>query len=115
MSRWRKLTLAAFVLVLVFTGFQIFRTVQYATYWRQHRDEPIAGWMRVGYVAHSYHVPLPVLNQSIGLTADERDRRPLTEIAKSQDRSFEEIKANLENAITEFRVAQPPPNAGEQP
>jgi hypothetical protein len=45
----------------------------------------LPGWMRVGYVAHSHDVPLPVLNQAIGLTADARDRRPLTEIARSQD------------------------------
>lgn len=112
LSRWRKLILAAFVLTLAFTGFQIFRTVQFATYWRQHRDEPIAEWMRVGYVANSYHVPLSVLNQAIGLPVGERDRRPLTEIAKSQNRPFEEIKADLEKAISEFRAAHPQPKAG---
>lgn len=111
-SPWQKVVLAAFLLALGFTGFQIFRTVQYATYWRQHRDEPIAGWMRVGYVANSYHIPPPVLYQAISLPADVRDRRPLAEIARSQNRSFEEIKADLERAIVEFRVFHPPPNAG---
>ena len=114
MSRWRKVILAAFVLALAFTGFQIFRTVQYTTYWSQHRDESIAGWMRVGYVANSYHVPHSVLNQAIGLPAGERDRRTLKEIAKSQNRPFEEIKADLEKAISEFRAAQPQPKAGGQ-
>ena len=111
MSRKRLLVLAAFVLVLGFTGFQVFRTVQRASYWRQHRDEPIAGWMRAGFVANSYKVPLPVLNQAIGLPADARDRRTLTEIAKAQDRPFEEIKADLENAINDFRSTREPPDA----
>ena len=115
LSRRRQLVLAAFVLVLGFTGFQIFRTAQHAIYWRQHHDEPIAGWMRVRYVANSYRVPLPVLNEAIGLPADARDRRPLTEIARSQNRSFNEIKSKLEKAIKEFRTSHPPPNARGEP
>lgn len=103
--------LAALVLALGFTGFQIFRTVQRAYYWRQHRDEPIAGWMRAGFVANSYGVPIRVVNQAIGLPADARDRRPLTEIAQEQDRSIEEVKANLESAINDFRTTPEPPDA----
>ena len=114
-SRKQWLILIAFVLVVAFTGFQIFRTVQRANYWRQHRDEPIAGWMRIGYIANSYHVPPNVLQQAIGLPPDVPDRRPLTEIAKSQNRSFEELKADLEKAINDFRANRPPPNAGGAP
>jgi hypothetical protein len=107
MDRWRKWIFAAFVLTLAFTGFQVFRTVQFGVYWRQHRDEPIAGWMRVGYVANSHQVPRPILDQALGLPPDARDRRPLAEIARAQDRPFEEIKADLEEAINDFRRTQP--------
>ena len=112
MDRWRKWVLAAFVLTLAFTGIQIFRTVQFAVYWRQHRDEPIAGWMRIGYVANSHQVPRPVLHRALGLPPDARDRRPLSEIARDQDRSFEEIKANLEKAIDDFRRTRPSDSGG---
>jgi hypothetical protein len=111
-SRRQWLILAAFLLVVAFTGFQIFRTVKRANYWRQHQDEPIAGWMRVGYVANSYHVPPPVLNRAIGLAPEARDRRPLKEIAESQNRPFEELKAELEKAIADFRKTNPPPEKG---
>lgn len=115
-SRWQWLILIAFVLVLTFTGFQIFRTVERANYWRQHRDEPIAGWMRIGYVANSYHVPPQVLQEAIGLPPNVPDRRPLAEIAKSQNRSLETLKAELEKAIRDFRAARPPPpGAGGAP
>lgn len=113
-NRQQWLILAALVLVLAFTCFQIFRTVQRANYWRQHRDEPIAGWMRIGYVANSYHVPPPVLNQAIGLPAEARDRRPLSKIAESQNRPFEELKADLEKAVNDFRLKHPPEPGGER-
>ena len=114
-SRKQWPILAAFVLGLVFTSFQIFRTVQRASYWRQHRDEPIAGWMRIGYVANSYHVPPQVLQEAIGLPPNVPDRRSLTEIAKSQNRSFETLKAELEKTIRDFRATRPPPDAGGAP
>lgn len=115
-SRRQWLILIAFVLVLAFTGFQVFRTVERASYWRQHRDEPIAGWMRIGYVANSYHVPPQVLQEAIGLPPNVPDRRPLTEIAKSQNRPFEPLKAELEKAIRDFRAAHvTPPGAGGAP
>jgi hypothetical protein len=110
------LILIAFVSVLGFTSFYIFRTVQFAVYWQQHRDVPISGWMNIGYVAHSYHVPPPELNKAVGLAPDERDRRPLAEIAKSQNRPFEELKIALEKAIGDFRAAHPtPPDARAAP
>ena len=108
-DRKQWLILIAFVLVLGFTGFHVYRTVQSAVYWRQHRDQPISGWMNVGYVAHSYHVPPPELNKAIGLAPETRDRRPLAEIAKSQDRSFDEIRTALEKSINDFRATRPTP------
>jgi hypothetical protein len=106
-GRWQWAVLAVFVIALGFTAFYSYRTYQRAVFWREHRDEPIAGWMRVGFVANSYHVPLPELNRAIGLPPSAHDRRPLNEIAESQGRTFEELKADLEEAITEFRSAGP--------
>ena len=63
--------------------------------------------MRIGFVANSYNVPPPVLERAIGIAPDARDRRPLGDIAESQGRSFEELKADLERAIAEFRASEP--------
>ncbi|MDM7923528.1 MAG: hypothetical protein QUS14_14615 [Pyrinomonadaceae bacterium] len=112
LRRWQWLVLAAFLFAVAFTAFYSYRTYERAAFWREHRDEPIAGWMRVGFVANSYHVPLPELNKAIGLPPELRDRRPLKKIAEDQGRPFEELKAELERAIAEFRKAHPPPPGG---
>ena len=59
--------LAALALTAGFTAFHIVRSVRDLVYWRQHADEPIQPWMTIGFVAHSYHVPPPVLATAITL------------------------------------------------
>ena len=107
-SRTQRLVLVAFIAALVLTSFFAFRSYRRAEYWRQHRDQPIAAWMPIGIVAESYHVPPQVLKEAIGLPPDARDRRPLEKIAEEQGRSFDELKADLEKAIGEFRARRPP-------
>jgi len=106
--RWPQwLILTAFLLVLCFTGLHAVRTARDASYWRHHRDEPIRGWMTVGYVAHSYRVPPHVLYEALGLPPRPHDRRPLRRIAKSQNRTMDEVRAILQNAITRARPLSP--------
>jgi len=108
---WRQwLVLVAFLLVLGFTGLHAFRAVRGAVYWRYHRDEPIRGWMTVGYVAHSYQVPPHVLYLALGLPHKRPDKRPLREIAKAQNRSMDEIRAVLQDAIIHARPPYPAPS-----
>jgi hypothetical protein len=107
---WRQwLVVALFVLVLGATGLHTARTVSRASYWHEHRDEPIHGWMTVGYVAHSYHVPPYVLYQALGIQREPHDRRPLREIAREQNRTVEELTVVLQDAITHARPPYPPP------
>lgn len=98
---WQQwLLVALFLLVIGFTGLHTVRAVRSAIYWSHHRNEPLHGWMTVGYVAHSYRVPRHVLYQALGLPERQRDRRTLRRIAKEQNKSVDEIKAILQNAIT---------------
>jgi hypothetical protein len=108
-NRRQWLIVAAFACVLLFTGYEIWRSVTYTMYWQQHRDVPIAGWMTIGYISHSYHVPPPVLNEAAGLPPDARDHRPLRAIAKSQNRNVEELIGNLKSAVEREREIHPPP------
>ena len=108
-GRGRRLLLVAFALALGFTGFHVVRTARDAIYWSRHRDEPIAGWMTVGFVAHSYHVPPHVLLMAIGLPPGPPDRRPLGAIAEAQGRSVEQLTTILETAIVHARPPYPPP------
>jgi hypothetical protein len=99
--------IAAFIGALAFTSFYSYRTYQRAVFWREHRDEPIAAWMRIGFVANSYRVPVEELNKAVGVPPETRDRRPLSEIAASQGRAFEDLRAELQAAIRDFRAAHP--------
>ena len=100
---WQQwLVLAMFLVVAGFTGFTAFRMAQDVIHLKAHRDEQIRGWMNVGHVAHSYHVPPYVLYLALGLPP-KPDKRPLREIAKAQHRSMDEIKAILQNAIIQAR------------
>jgi hypothetical protein len=106
---WRKsLVAVAFLLSLALGIVFVIRAVRPAIYWRHHQDEPIRGWMTMGYVAHSYHVPPSVLHQALGLPEKPPDRRPLREIAKAQNRSMDEITTALLGAIARARGPYPP-------
>ena len=79
-------------------------------------DEAIRPWMSVGYVARSYHVPPPVLYRAIDLNDVPRDRRPLREIAREQNRPVEVLITDLQKAIADFRAHPehfPPPQSNE--
>jgi hypothetical protein len=107
---WRQALVAlAFVLSLSVAVVFVVRAVRPAIYWHIHQDEPIHGWMNVGYVAHSYHVPPHVLYQALGLPHKPPDKRPLREIAKAQNRSLDEIRKVLLEAIVQARPPYPPP------
>lgn len=106
----RQLLVAAFLLALGFTSFYAVRTISDAIYWNEHRDEPIEGWMTIGFVAHSYHLPPHVLLMAIGLSpGPPSDRRPLAVIAHDQGRSVDQLSATLQTAIVHARPPYPPP------
>jgi hypothetical protein len=107
---WQQwLVMLAFFVVITITTLFAARTVRQALYWHNHRDEPIHGWMTVGYVAHSYHVPPHVLYKALGLPHKPPDKRPLREIAGAQNRSMDVISVVLMDAITHARPPYPPP------
>ncbi len=116
-QRW--LILLAFLVVVGFTGLQALRTVRHLTHAQYQRDEEIHGWMTLGYLGHSYHVPPQVLQQALGLPESPPDTRPLGAIAKAQGRSLDELIASLQAAITQARSSpnqvSPPPKEGDRP
>lgn len=117
---WRQSVVAvAFLVSLSLAIFFVVRAVRPVIYWHYHEDEPIRGWMTLGYVAHSYHVPPHALHSALGLP-DKPDRRPLREIAKEQNRSMDEIRTVLLEAIVQARrpypaSPSPPTNPGSSP
>ena len=69
--------------------------------------------MNIGYVAHSYRVPPHVLHQALGLPP-KPDKRPLRRIAKAQNRTMDEVRAILQDAIIQARQPYPPPMAPDK-
>lgn len=101
---WRQwLVVALFLVAVVVTSLLMVRAVRRAVYWRFHRDEPIRAWMSVPYVAHSYRIPPHVLYKAIGLPQDKRDKRPLREIAREQNRPVETLITELQKELENYR------------
>lgn len=102
----RQLIRLAFVAISVLTVLFAVRGIQHGRRLRARPDEPIQGWMNIGYVAHSYHVPPDVIHQALGLPP-QRDRRPLVRIAVDTGRPTDEVIAAVMAAIQEFRANRP--------
>jgi len=102
-----------FFLAVFITGISAVRTFHQATYWRTHKDEPIHGWMTVGYIAQSYHVPSAVLYEALSLPAQSLDKRPISKIARAQNRSVDDVINVLTKAIDNARLPNLPPTPAE--
>ena len=114
--RWQQwLIVAAFVISIAFSGWQISRALSHFAYMRQHREPPIAGWMTVSHVARAYHVSPRVLEDALALPPGQRDRRPLEVIARSRGQSMPQLEALLLSAIRSARAAESPPPPGGSP
>lgn len=107
--------LALFLAAAAASGVFATRLVVQTLYWSSHRDEPIAGWMTLGYVAHSHRVPPWVLRQALDLPPDLPDRRPLGEIATARGVPLDALRLRLEHAIAAARPPNPPPPARPPP
>jgi hypothetical protein len=101
----------AFVMVSLLTIFFAVRGIQHGRRLRSGPDEPIQGWMNIGYVAHSYHVPPDVIHEALGLPP-QRDRRPLVRIAVDTGRTTDQVIAAVTAAIQQFRANRPPEPQG---
>jgi hypothetical protein len=107
------LLLAAFVVAAVGSAVFATRFVAQTVYWSMHREEPIEGWMPLRYVAHSHGVEPSLLFDALDLPPDRWDRRPIRDIAAAQGVPIADVRAKLEGAIAEARLAGETPPAGQ--
>lgn len=113
MRRRRALIVAALVLVgLLTAGFAV-RGFEHTRRLRARADEPLQPWMTVPFIARTYHVHPDVVHRALGLPLNQRDRRPLSEIASAQGRPVSALMADLKEAIQRDREARRPP--GKKP
>lgn len=109
----RLLLIVALVMVSLFTVNFAVRALNHGRRFRERTDEPIQSWMNVPYISRAYRVPPQVIAAAIGLTPEQRDRRPIQEIASEQGRTSEALIADIMAAITRARAANPAP--GQRP
>jgi hypothetical protein len=107
-KRKRILLMGGLIIALAFTLFFgvrfVMRVVNRPTF------EPIRGWMNIGYIARAYGVPPQVLDDALGIPPESRpELRPISEVARSQNRSTEEVIQIIEQAIAAARPPRPPP------
>ncbi|MGV8938159.1 MAG: hypothetical protein ACOH2J_13620 [Allorhizobium sp.] len=105
---WRKhrLLLSAFVFATLLTLFFAARFVFFVQYWNDpaHREQPLEGWMTLGYVAHSYKVPRNTLAAALGVVPPEKGKRPtLKQIAGDKGLPVDAFAAEVEAAIKKLR------------
>ena len=103
--RHRGLVLALVAACLVTLFFAIRLTVS-TLYWAGHRDAALAGWMTVGYVAHSYDVDRLRLAEVLGLDPSQRPRLTLDEIAARSGMPLAEVEATVLAVIAAERAGQ---------
>ena len=111
---WQQwLMIAGLALSLVFIGVFLVRAGRHAP--RRNMNDPIRPWMNLPYIAHSYHVAAHILYQALGLPSFPRDRRPILDIARDQNRPVQSLIILLEEAILQARatnIAAPTPTPG---
>lgn len=108
--RHRILT-TAFVLAMALAIFFAGRTVFFVVYWNDpaRQDLPPEPWMTIGYVAHSWHVPVEKLAGDLALPPPPKDgpRPSLERLARERGQSFDDFKADIEASLADLRRQDP--------
>lgn len=111
---WRRqrILTSAFLLAMALAIFFAGRTIFFVAYWSDpaRQDLPPEPWMTIGYVAHSWHVPVEKLARDLDLPPPPKDgpRPSLERLAKERGQDFEEFKAEIEASLAELRRQGPP-------
>jgi hypothetical protein len=107
---WHKnrLLVLGFVLMAAVTLFFAVRSALFALYWNDpaHWNQPLEGWMTIGYVAHSYHLDPRDIDADLRLIKPH-DRRTLEQIAGDNGMTLDELKARLDATLTKLNAERP--------
>lgn len=101
-----KFLVLGFGLAVLVTGFLALRVIGMSFYFSQHRDAELAGWMTIGYIAHSYDIPREPLIAAIGLNEIGPQRLTLRKISNMHGVPQDELERALLDAIATARAAE---------
>ena len=105
--RRHPVLMSALILSVALTLFFAGRFLVGAVYWAQHRQEPIRGWMTVGYIARSWQLDPREIDAAAGFPPPQGHPLTLEEIARQRGQPVEKIIAQAEAAVAELRATQP--------
>lgn len=88
------------LLALLFAGRFGYRVA----YWSTHQNQPVAEWMTVGYIAHSWHLDPHDLEMQAGLPPPAGHPLTLGEIATGRGVPVSEVIAAVEAAIARLQA-----------
>ena len=105
---WHKhrLLLLAFVVTTLLTLFFAARFIFFVQYWNDpaHREQPLEGWMTLGYIAHSYQIPRETLAAALGVVPPGKGKRPtLKQIAGEKGMPVDAFAVEVEATIKRLR------------
>ncbi|MCB2117222.1 MAG: hypothetical protein KDE00_13220 [Rhodobacteraceae bacterium] len=110
---WRdhRIALLAFLAAAAVTLFFAGRLAFFALYWSDpaHRDQHPAGWMTVGYVARSWHVPLDAMVDGLAIDHVPGKPRTLAELAADRGAPLPAFLDEVEALLVTLKAARPGP------
>lgn len=104
--RRHPLLASAFVLFTVLAVFFAGRLAYRVVYWSTHREQPVAEWMTVGYIGHSWHLDPRAIDAAAGLPPPAGHPLTLGEIAQQRGVPAREVIASVEAAIARLQAEQ---------
>ncbi len=102
--RRHPVLVSAFVLFTLLALFFAGRLATRAVYWSTHQNQPVAEWMTVGYIAHSWHLDTRELEAASGLPPPAGHPLTLGEIAQQRGVPVSQIIAAVEAAIAKLQA-----------
>lgn len=100
---------SALALSLALTLFFAGRFFVGAVYWAQHRQEPISGWMTVGYIGRSWQLDPREIDRVAGFPPPQGHPLTLEEIARQRGIAVAEVIAQAEAAVAQLQADRPAP------
>ncbi len=97
----RRILIAILALALIAATFVGVRTVRHALYWADpaHRNVAPEGWMTLGYLERSHHLPHHSLGPALGLTPQPGEPLSLEEIAELRDEPLAQLLTEVSAVI----------------
>lgn len=106
--RSHPVLVSVLVLSLGLAAFFGGRFVVRAVYFAQHAQEPVAGWMTVGYVGRSWGLDPREIDRVAGLPPPEGRPLTLEEIARDRGVPVAEVVAQVEAALEVLGAGRAP-------